>query len=107
MDPVSLIIAGSVAAAPALAGLRRLVAWWKGSLAQGDPTSLVQYALGTSTEVISALPTGWERWGGARAELRGAPRNSILAVRGLAEQTPVVRATLLDVAEQLGIPVDS
>lgn len=104
MEPVSLVIAGSVAAAPVIAGLRRIWRWWKGA---PDPTTSARYALGAASELIAALPPGWARWGGARPELRGAPRNSILDVRGLAEQAPIVRATLLDVAEQLGIPVDS
>lgn len=64
-----------------------------------------RYRLGTDTP--GPLPSEWMRFGGARPELRGAPANSILAVPGLAKQPSLVRAVLLDVAEQLQIPVDS
>lgn len=53
------------------------------------------------------VPQEWQRFGGALPALRGAPANTILAVPGLAKQPPVVRAVLLDIAEQLQIPVDS
>ncbi|MDI1429037.1 transglycosylase SLT domain-containing protein [Polyangium sorediatum] len=53
------------------------------------------------------VPPEWARYGGARPELRGAPRNTILAVKGLEKMTPAFRARLLDLCEGLGIPVDS
>ncbi|MDI1451310.1 hypothetical protein [Polyangium sp. 6x1] len=63
------------------------------------------YALGTDTP--GPVPPEWARYGGARPELRGAPRNTILAVKGLEKMTPAFRARLLDLCEALGIPVDS
>ena len=64
-----------------------------------------RYQLGKAP--AEPLPPGWERWSGARPEVRGAPQNSILAVSGLDKHSPMVRGVLLDVAEALGIPVDT
>ena len=63
------------------------------------------YAIGEDKP--DAVPPAWARYGGARPELRGAPRNTILAVKGLEKMTPAFRARLLDLCEGLGIPVDS
>lgn len=49
----------------------------------------------------------WVRWAGARPELRGWPTDTILAVRGIGTTTPDFRRGLLDLAAELGIPVDS
>lgn len=56
---------------------------------------------------IPPLLAGWERWHGARPELRGAPEDTILNFKGLSTTTPAFRAGFLDVCERLGIPVDS
>lgn len=53
------------------------------------------------------LPAAWSRWNGARPELRGSPADTILDLHGLETTTPEFRAAFLDVAERLGIPVDS
>jgi len=71
----------------------------------GVDTKSSRYRLGT--DVPGLVPQDWLRFGGARPELRGAPANSVLAVPGLAKQPPAVRAALLNIAEQLQIPVDS
>jgi hypothetical protein len=71
----------------------------------GVDVKSARYRLGT--DVPGPVPQDWLRFGGARPELRGAPANSILAVPGLGKQSPAVRAALLDIAEQLQIPVDS
>lgn len=64
-----------------------------------------RYAPGT--EEPGAIGYPWSDYGGARPEARGAPRNTILNVKGLAKQTPEFRARLLDLAEETGLPVDS
>jgi hypothetical protein len=84
-------VLGGPAAASAVKG------WWrrrKGGGAAGG-------------NALPAVTRDWTRWNGARPEIRGLPANTILAVPGLERHPPVVRATLLDVAEELGIPVDS
>ena len=101
MEPVSIAVGASVLAAPIVRGLRTFWGWLT-----GHPTSTAKYALGLIGQV-APLPAGWERWGGARPELRGAPTNSVLAVPGLVGQPSEVIACLLDIAEELGIPVDS
>lgn len=53
------------------------------------------------------LPPGWGPFGGARPEIRGWPEDSVLAVRGLQKQPPEVLRALLEVCEQLGVPVDT
>lgn len=49
----------------------------------------------------------WGQFRGARPELRGAPKNTILFVPGIDKITPEERALLLDVSERVNIPVDS
>lgn len=63
------------------------------------------YALGAAP--AGPLPAEWQRYRGARPELRGAPTNSILAVPGIEKTSPAFRARLLDLCSALGIPVDS
>jgi hypothetical protein len=84
-----------------IAALRRRF----GKGARGIDVKSPRYRLGTDTP--GPVSPEWLRFGGARPEVRGAPSNSILAVPGLAKQPPAVRAALLDIAEQLHIPVDS
>lgn len=74
-----------------------------GRVFRRDPTKSRKYALGETHRAFD----GWARWHGAQPQHRGNPENSILAVPGLDAQPPIVRATLLDVADELGIPVDS
>ncbi len=69
------------------------------------PKLNARYSLGT--DVPSMLTGEWAQYNGARPELRGAPRNSILNVKGLADRSPEFRARLLDLAEETSIPVDS
>jgi lysophospholipase L1-like esterase len=52
-------------------------------------------------------PPEWWRYGGARPEIEGWPHRTILAVPGLAAQSPAVRLALLELAQDTGIPVDS
>ena len=84
-----------------IAALRRRF----GRGARGIDVKSPRYRLGTDTP--GPVSPEWLRFGGARPEVRGAPSNSVLAVPGLAKQPPAVRAALLDIAEQLHIPVDS
>lgn len=69
-----------------------------------DPTKSKRYRVGT---LVEPIPAAWARWNGAVPAVRGTPENTILAVPGLSAHRPAVRAALLDVAELLGIPVDS
>lgn len=57
--------------------------------------------------VQAPLPAAWSRWNGARPELRGSPPDTILDLHGLDTTTPEFRLGLLDLAEKIGIPVDS
>jgi hypothetical protein len=82
------------------------VAWKARRTGKGaDQAAVSRAPLGQAPP--APLPPAWQRWAGARPEPRGAPANSILAVPGLASTTPALRAALLDLAEELGIPVDS
>jgi hypothetical protein len=65
------------------------------------------YSMSSSTEVLSPVPDNWRRWNGARPEVTGSPVNTVLALPGLEKWSPADRATLFDVANKTGIPVDS
>jgi len=63
--------------------------------------------MSSSPEVLSPIPDGWKRWNGARPEVTGSPKNTVLALPGLQKWSPADRAALFFVASQTGIPVDS
>ena len=56
---------------------------------------------------VHGLPAAWQRYAGARPEPRGFPRDTILAVRGIERMTEAFRAGLLELCDDLAIPVDS
>jgi len=99
-----VVIAGLSSAAPILADLRSA---WKRRRAKNLTPAAAAKEAPLGTEAPAPLPPAWSRWAGARPEPRGAPRNSILQVRGLASASPGFRAGLLDLADEMGIPVDS
>ena len=66
----------------------------------------------TSAPRVRPLPPappapGWERWAGAHPEPRGFPENTILAVQGIDAVSPEARRALLDLCDELDMPVDS
>lgn len=105
MEPISATALVVVHAAPYLVKGARAAYGWLRSRATGMPAG--DYGLSSTPEIVGPPPAGWARYAGARPELRGAPRNSILAVPGLVRHPPAVRAALLDLAVQLQISVDA
>src|SRR5262245_56329368 len=97
MSTVSLVAAFS-GGALITATLRELVRAASGLLESVATSTLVP---------APSVPASWARYGGARPEVRGWPKDSVLAVRGLAKQSPDVIRTLLDVCEELGASVDT
>lgn len=56
--------------------------------------------------VATPAPAGWA-WAPARPEPRGNPPNTILSVPGMPRLSDAARRLLLDLCEELGMPVDS
>jgi len=73
----------------------------------GEITKKLAARYAPGNDVPSPLSGEWLKYSGARPELRGAPANTILAVKGLEGLSAEARGLMLDIAEASGIPVDS
>lgn len=60
-----------------------------------------------STPAPAVASGVWARWAPARPEPRGAPADTILAVPGIERLPDAAKRGLLDLCDELGMPVDS